>query len=71
MFDKTQLQDLGERCAMTFAQSFLGIVAVGPMVGMDADVLKAGAAAGVAAVLSVLKSYIATKKGDGSGNLLT
>tara|TARA_R100000808_G_scaffold7255_4_gene21472 strand:- start:9059 stop:9277 length:219 start_codon:yes stop_codon:yes gene_type:complete len=69
--DKKALSDLGERCLMTFAQSFLAIVTAGPMVGMDADVFKAGAAAGVAAVLSVLKSYVATKKGDGSGNILT
>ncbi len=70
MFDKTQLQDLGERCVMTFAQAFLGIVAAGPVVGMDADIWKAGGAAGLAAVLSVLKSYVATKKGDGSTNIL-
>ena len=54
MFDQAQLKDLGERCVMTFAQSFLAIVTAGPMVGMDADIFKAGAAAGVAAVLSVL-----------------
>ena len=61
---------LAERCVATFAHAFVGIVAAGPMVGMDADVWKAGAAAGVAAVLSVLKSYVATKKGDGSTDLL-
>ena len=71
MFDQAQLKDLGERCVMTFAQSFLAIVTAGPMVGMDDDIFKAGAAAGVAAVLSVLKSYVASKKGDGSGNILT
>tara|TARA_R110002012_G_scaffold318515_2_gene537080 strand:- start:2468 stop:2686 length:219 start_codon:yes stop_codon:yes gene_type:complete len=69
--DKKALTDLGERCVMTFAQSFLAIVTAGPMVGMDADIFKAGAAAGVAAVLSVLKSFVASKKGDGSGNILT
>ena len=68
--DKKALTDLGERCVMTFAQSFLAIIMAGPMVGMDADILKAGAAAGVAAVLSVVKSYVATKKGDGSTDLL-
>ena len=69
--DKKALTDLGERCVMTFAQSFLAIVTAGPMVGMDADIFKAGAAAGVAAVLSVLKSFVASKKGDGSVNILT
>ena len=39
--DKKALTDLGERCVMTFAQSFLAIVMAGPMVGMDADILKA------------------------------
>ena len=69
--DKKALSDLGERCLMTFAQSFLAIVTAGPMVGMDADVFKAGAAAGVAAALSCAKSFLATRKGDGSGNILT
>ena len=50
MFKESNLKDLGERCAMTFIQAFLGIVAAGPLVGMDVEPMKAGAAAGVAAV---------------------
>ena len=48
MFKDSNLKDLGERCAMTFIQAFLGIVAAGPLVGMDVEPMKAGAAAGVA-----------------------
>ena len=70
MFDVENLKPLAERCVATFLQAFLGIVAAGPVVGMDADIWQAGAAAGVGAVLSVLKSYVATKKGDGSTDLL-
>lgn len=70
MFTKENLTPLAERCVATFAQAFLGIVAAGPVVGMNADVWQAGAAAGIGAVLSVLKSYVATKKGDGSTDLL-
>ena len=70
MFEKEKLQDLGERCVMTFAQAFLGIVAAGPMGGMDVEPMKAGAAAGVAAVLSVVKTNVAQHSGAKSRNLL-
>tara|TARA_X000000368_G_C22429337_1_gene449695 strand:- start:78 stop:293 length:216 start_codon:yes stop_codon:yes gene_type:complete len=70
MFSKENLTPLAEKMVATFLQAFLGIVAAGPMVGMEADVWKAGAASGVAACLSVLKSYVATKRGDGSTDLL-
>ena len=70
MFEKENLVPLAERCVSTFLQAFLGIVAAVPVVGLDADIWQAGAASGVGAVLSVLKSYVATKKGDGSTDLL-
>jgi len=71
MFKEANLKDLGERCAMTFIQAFLGIVAAGPLVGMDVVPMKAGAAAGVAAVLSVVKTYVAQHSGDKSGSIIS
>ena len=56
---------------MTFIQAFLGIVAAGPLVGMDVEPMKAGAAAGVAAVLSVVKTYVAQHSGDKSGSIIS
>ena len=67
MFKESNLKDLGERCAMTFIQAFLGIVAAGPLVGMDVEPMKAG----VAAVLSVVKTYVAQHSGDKSGSIIS
>lgn len=60
------LVDLAERAAMTFAQAFLGA-----LVATDLSSSKGAMMAGVAAVLSLVKSLAASKKGDGTPNLFT
>ena len=54
-------KDLLERLVATFAQAFVGVIAV---TGLDAVSAKTAAAAGVAAVLSLVKSLIAKRVGD-------
>lgn len=49
--------DIGKRAAWTFAQAFFGTVAVG--ITTDVATYKAGAIAGVAAVLSLFKNIFA------------
>lgn len=52
-------KDIIERALWTAAQAFLAIYTVGGV-----DELKSAAAAGVAAGLSVIKGFAATKMGD-------
>jgi hypothetical protein len=52
-------KDIIERAAWTAAQAFLAIYTVGGV-----DELKSAAAAGVAAGISVIKGFVATKVGD-------
>lgn len=54
-------KDLLERLVATFVQAFVGVIAV---TGLDAVSAKTAAAAGVAAVLSLVKSLIAKRVGD-------
>lgn len=54
-------KDLLERLVATFVQAFLGVVIVS---GLDNIDVKAAATAGVAAVLSLVKSLIAKRIGD-------
>lgn len=54
-------KDVVERAAWTAAQAFLAIYTVGGV-----DELKAAATAGVAAAISVLKGFVATRVGDPS-----
>jgi len=54
-------RDVVERAAWTAAQAFLAIYTVGGV-----DELKAAATAGVAAAISVLKGFVATRVGDPS-----
>lgn len=56
MFTKEFAVDLAERAVTTFAQAFLAVFTVG-----DLNSAKAGAVAGIAAVLSMVKSVAATK----------
>ena len=66
MFTKEFLMDLAERAAMTFAQAFLAVYTIGDMASA-----KAGAVAGGAAVLSMVKSVAATKvKSNDSASLV-
>lgn len=52
-------KDIIERAAWTAAQAFLAIYTVGGV-----DELKSAAAAGVAAGISVIKGFVATRIGD-------
>ena len=53
---KTQLVDVAERAAWTFAQAFLAVLVIGDMsTARDAGI------AGIAAAISVLKGFVATK----------
>lgn len=66
MFTKEFLMDVAERAAMTFAQAFLAVYTIGDMASA-----KAGAVAGGAAVLSMLKGIAATKvKSEDSASLV-
>ncbi len=60
MFQVIDWSDLGERAIWTFAQAFLGTFAVVNV--LDVDELKAaalaGVAAGIAAVLSLIKNVV-------------
>lgn len=58
--NKQYWQDLGERCLWTFVQAFLGAYAITG--GRKAA--ESAAIAGVAAVISVLKSFAAHKIGN-------
>ena len=59
--DMNMYKQVAERAAMTFAQTFLAMFVVTDMASA-----KGAATAGVAAALSVLKSFAATKVGDKS-----
>lgn len=54
-------RDTAERAAMTFLQSFLAVLVVG-----DWSSVRTAGIAGAAAALSLLKSVIASRFGDGS-----
>tara|TARA_B100000686_G_C16748096_1_gene950733 strand:+ start:1088 stop:1309 length:222 start_codon:yes stop_codon:yes gene_type:complete len=73
MFEKTKLVDLAERVTATFAEGFLGILLAGPLVGLDASMIEAAAAGGLASALSVVKNFVAQNKpgSDGTGNITT
>lgn len=61
MFDANIYKQVAERAILTFAQSFLAVFTV-----TDVSSAKGAAVAGVAAVLSVVKSFVATRIGDSS-----
>ena len=56
-------KDLFERAIATFIQAFLAVYVVG-----STDSLKAAGVAGAAALLSFIKSVVASKFGDGSAS---
>ena len=56
-------RDMAERCIATFVQSFLAVFVVG-----DVNTLKTAAMAGATALLSVVKSGVASRFGDGSAS---
>jgi hypothetical protein len=53
---RAELYDVAERAIWTFIQAFLAVYVVGDMAST-----KTAAVAGAAAVLSVIKGYVATK----------
>lgn len=57
--DKLDWKDILERAEWTFAQAFLAVVSVGVAGVTDVGTWKAGAIAGAAAVLSMLKNVVA------------
>ena len=59
--DMNMYKQVAERAAMTFIQTFAAVFVVTDMASA-----KGAATAGVAAALSVLKSFAATKVGDKS-----
>jgi hypothetical protein len=56
--------DIAERALWTFLQAFIGVLIAGDMVDLSSGTLRAGAIAGVAAVLALVKSVAATRIGD-------
>jgi hypothetical protein len=63
VFTKKFLKDAAERAVATFAQTAIAVLTVS--VGLhDVDWLNVGSVAGLAALLSVLKSVAATKVND-------
>ncbi len=73
MFERAKLIELGERVVATFVEAAAGIMLAGPMIGLDASMMEAAAAAGLASALAVVKNYVAQNKpkSDGTGNILT
>lgn len=61
MFDQKLIKDVAERALWTAAQTFLAVYTVGGM-----EELKAAGTAAVAAGLSVIKGFVATRVGDKS-----
>lgn len=48
------------RAARTFLQSFLAVVTAGPLLDLDVPTVKAGAVAGLAAVLALAQRWLDT-----------
>lgn len=62
----SKTSDILERVVMTFAQAFLSVVVV-----TDLSTAEGAATAGLAAVVSLLKSIVATRTGDGSPSIVS
>lgn len=61
---KKFLKDLAERAAATYVESFVGLLLVSWGTDINLDVFTSAAIAAVPAALAVLKSGLATLKGD-------
>lgn len=59
-------RDVAERALVTFLQAFLGVFTV-----TDLASVEAAGVAGAAAVLSLIKSLVASQFGDGSPSALS
>jgi hypothetical protein len=56
--------DLAERALWTFVQAFIGVLLAGGMLDLSTGTLRAGAIAGIAAVLALIKGVAASRIGD-------
>ena len=61
-----KVTDILERALATFAQAFLSVIVV-----TDLSSAEGAATAGLAAVVSLLKSIVATRTGDGSPSIVS
>lgn len=66
---KTVLRDIAERAGWTFAEAFLAVFVVGATMSDTLLSAKGAAVVGIAAVLSVIKGFVASKTGSGSAAL--
>lgn len=62
--DLQTLKDIGERAVWTFVQTFLAVFVID-----DLSTVRPAAVAALAAVLSVVKGFVATRVGDGTAAL--
>ena len=68
--DRETLLDLGERCSATFVQVFAATIAASSFTELNISLFESALTAAVGSVLSILKSYAATKMGDGSASII-
>jgi hypothetical protein len=58
---KAEIRDIAERAAWTAGEAFLAVFAVTGVWAADLSTARQGAIAGVAAALSVVKTFVQTK----------
>lgn len=63
-------KDVAERAVSTAAQAAIGVLTAGAVGLVDVDWAATGSIAGLAAVVSVLKSLVAGTSGDGTASLV-
>jgi len=63
-------RDAAERALSTAAQTAVALLTVDGLGLLDVDWTATASAAGLAALVSVLKSLVATRSGDGSASLV-
>lgn len=64
-------KDAAERAISTAAQTAIALLSIDGLGLLDVDWAQTGSAAGLAALVSVLKSLVASRSGDGSASLVT
>ena len=63
-------KNLIERAVLTGVQSYLGIMGANQLMDMNAQSQEMALAAAIGAALSVIKSAVASKLGEGTADLL-